>query len=172
MAENRKASPYVEYLERIRGDRGALAALRRGLGQPPGAAPEMFPYVVPWLPSGCSQHTESVYYLLASLYAAHPGSASAGNIGDHLRAAVSAGANESATERRFVAMLSSHIDDLPVHLRHIISFLRSKEQPVNWSQLLEDLLHWSHPARIVQKAWARSFWSNASQAEDSAPETN
>ena len=31
-----KERPFVTYLESLREDRGALAALRRGLGQPPG----------------------------------------------------------------------------------------------------------------------------------------
>ena len=33
-------------------DRGALAALRRGLGRPPGSAGEMHPHVARFLPDG------------------------------------------------------------------------------------------------------------------------
>lgn len=33
--------PYIIYLESLREDRAALAALRRGLGQPPGTVPDM-----------------------------------------------------------------------------------------------------------------------------------
>ena len=45
-----KTSRFVEFLEGLEGrrDRGALASLRRGLGQPPGATPEMHRYVSQW----------------------------------------------------------------------------------------------------------------------------
>src|ERR1035437_1147702 len=64
---------FAGYLARLaeRDDRGALAALRRGLGKEPGEAPEMFPYVVPWLPRQASIWAEQAYYLVASLFGLH-----------------------------------------------------------------------------------------------------
>ena len=50
MTEKNQSNPYITYLLSLKENRGALAALRRGLGRPPGTAPEMYPYVVPWLP--------------------------------------------------------------------------------------------------------------------------
>lgn len=166
-------SPFVRYLCSLAeaGERGALAALRRGLGRPPGTAVEMFRYVEPWLPAGCSRAQEAAYYLIASLFALHPIAAPSGNMGNHLlQAAVSGG--EDALERRFTALLAAHSDDLPHYLRQAISFLKSKEIPVNWEQLLRDVLNWDHPERFVQKNWARAFWGPRSPApQDGGPQS-
>lgn len=168
MTEKTQPNPFITYLLSLKENRGALAALRRGLGRPPGTAPEMYPYVVPWLPEKCSQQVEAAYYLVAALFAYHPENTSSGNLGDHLRATITDGGNEQATERRFVALLQSHPDDLPDHLRHAVSYLKSKEQPVNWQQLFEDLLRWDHPQRYVQKRWAGSFWRQAATRTETA----
>lgn len=138
-------------------DRAALAALRRGLGQPPGAAVGMFRYVEPFLPEKRSQAQEAIYYLVAALFALHPKSTGAGNIGAHLAQARS-GTEDDALERRFTALLSAHPDDLPNFLRQTISFLSSKEIPVNWNQLFWDLQSWEQTDRRVQKHWANAFW--------------
>lgn len=163
MAENIRQHPFIEYLRSLKDNRGALAALRRGLGQTPGAVPEMFPYVVPWLPAKCSARMEAIYYLIASLYALHPLYAAEGNFGTHLRSTVKDENSGIATERRFVALLNSHPDDLAEHLRHNISYLKSKDQPVCWSQLFDDLLHWDHPEHYVQRNWANTFWTRGTQ---------
>jgi CRISPR system Cascade subunit CasB len=48
-------------------DRAALAALRRGLGKPPGETMEMHPYVVPFT-QGLKRKQEDAYYLIAALF--------------------------------------------------------------------------------------------------------
>jgi CRISPR system Cascade subunit CasB len=158
---NHTIHPFISRLQALAEgqERGALAALRRGLGQPPGAAAEMFRYVEPYLPEKRSAVQEAAYYLVASLFALHPKSTGQGNMGTHMAAARTG--NDDALERRFTALLSTHPDDLPEHLRHIISFLKSKEQPVNWNQLLWDLQHWDNENHSVQKRWAAAFWGGA-----------
>lgn len=141
-------------------DRGALAALRRGLGRPPGAAAEMFRYVEPWLPERRSADQEAAYYLIASLFALHPKSVSEGNLGQHLASIRNEGGDD-ALERRFSALLAAHPDDLPNYLRQAVSMLKSKETPINWDQLLRDVQAWDAPDRRVQKAWARAFWGKS-----------
>jgi len=42
--------------------------------------------------------------------------------------------------------------------------LKSNEMPINWHQLMQDLLRWNSTARYVQKQWANSYWSY--QAKD------
>jgi len=154
--------PFVTYLERLSEDRAALAALRRGLGQPLGTVADMYQYVVPWVPQGSTRRYEEALYLIAALYASHPESGGQGNVGDHF-ARVRQPGGHTAVERRFVALLSSHPDDLPLHLRQAVSYLKSRDVVVNWDQLLRDLLHWGYPDRRVQKQWARRFWSSAGQ---------
>lgn len=159
MAESTKSHPFVTYLEGLAGDRAALAALRRGLGQPPGTVADMYPYVVPRLPAGLSRAEEDAFYIIAAAFAYHPLSATEGNFGDHMAASVRSSENQPAVERRFVSLLNAHPDDLADQLRQAISFLRSKEIPVNWHQLLRDVCAWGHPDRYVQRRWANAFWS-------------
>jgi len=167
--EESKTHPFIDYLYSLSRDenRGALAALRRGLGQPPGTVTEMYRYVVPHLPASRSQ--ETVCYLIAPLFALHPKIAAMGNMGAHLAQTRTEG-GEDALERRFTALLSAHPDDLPEYLRRAVSFLKSKNEiPVNWNQLFWDLLNWDDEDRRVQKEWAKAFWGRA-QANEKPPE--
>jgi CRISPR system Cascade subunit CasB len=150
--------PFVEYLESLRDDRAALAALRRGLGQPPGTVADMYRYVVPWLSDDAPPWREAAYYLIAALFAYHPDAGGTGNMGRHFARARDPQRDNTAIERRFTALLAAHPDDLDFYLRQAVGFLKSKEVPVNWHQLLSDLLGWGHPDRYVQQQWARAFW--------------
>lgn len=151
--------PFIAHLEKLAEseNRGPLAALRRGLGQPPGTVAAMYRYVVPWLPGDPKPWQEAAYYLVASLFAFHSESTSEGNLGDHLAQTRSPESND-ALERRFTGLLAAHPEDLPVSLRQAVSFLKSKDQPVNWNQLFQDIQHWGHPDRYIQKRWAAAFW--------------
>lgn len=161
---------FIESLNQLvaRQDRGALAALRRGLGKPPGSMAEMHRYVAPWLPEGDDpfapwvQRQQDAWYLVAALFALHQQDAWYGmersrrtNLGWSFRRL--AGTQESdSVEKRFTALLNSHIDDLPAHLRASISLLA--ETPVNWAQLLADIQEWDDDERSVQRGWAQAFW--------------
>ncbi|GAB4535579.1 MAG: hypothetical protein Fur0018_25950 [Anaerolineales bacterium] len=162
---------FVAYLQSLaeKQERGALAALRRGLGQPPGQAPEMYPYVIPYLPAGLHPEGEAACYLLASLFAFHPESAAKGNMGDHMAAAARQSPNSEAIERRFTVLLNAHPDDLPAYLRQTVSFLKAKGVPVNWEQLLRDLLYWAHPdyGPQIRKRWANAFWGRPQETAES-----
>jgi CRISPR system Cascade subunit CasB len=155
-----KQYSFITYLEglRDREDRGALAALRRGLGQSPGSTPEMYRYVVRWVPADAAPYREASYYLAAALFASHPAPGGNGNLGAAFRSSLQADQDAAAVERRFVALLAAHRDDLAFYLRQAISYLRAKEVPVDWHQLFGDLLAWPHQDGYVQKRWARAFW--------------
>lgn len=166
MNEQATPHPFAAYLESLAGDRAALAALRRGLGQPPGTVAEMYPYVVPRLPAGIGRDEEDAHYLVAALFGYHPAVIQEGNLGDHLVRAVGSPDDLPAVERRFVALLNTHADDLAGQLRQMVSFLKSKEIPVHWSQLLRDVRGWSHPEHHVQRRWANAFWRAAAEPAD------
>jgi CRISPR system Cascade subunit CasB len=163
--------PFVAYLQGLaeKEERGALAALRRGLGQPPGTVPAMYPYVVPWLPQEGGAWREAPYYHVAALFALHPAAGGSGNLGAAFRLARGDEENE-AVERRFTALLAAHPDDLPDYLRQAVGFLRSKDVAIDWDQLFQDIQHWGLPTRMVQKKWAGAFWgrvdTNRDQAKD------
>jgi len=165
-----KRGSFITYLEdlRDREDRGALAALRRGLGQPPGSAVEMYRYVVPWLPARATAHREAATYLVAALFGYHPAPGGSGNLGAAFRRTLDQQEDATAVERRFAALLAAHQDDLDFYLRQAISYLRSKEVPVDWHQLFYDVLAWGHPDGYVQKQWARAFWSTVRRDQETA----
>lgn len=156
---------FANYLVSLSGraDRAALAALRRGLGKPPGTAPEMFKWVVPWT-SGLSRAQADNLFLVASLFGMHPESIESGNVGTAFATIRDQGGGES-TEKRFVALLGANYADLPNHLRHAIGLARSKEVPFNYAQLLADLRYWSGELRTVQRDWAKEFWTRP-QSDD------
>lgn len=165
---------FITYLQSLveKQERGALAALRRGLGQPVGQAPEMYPYIIPFLPESLHPEQEAVFYLIASLFAYHPLTTDEGNLGRHL-AAIRNDRNQEALDRRFTALLAAHPDDLPAYLRQTISYLKSRDVPVNWERLLRDLSYWSHPeyGPQVRKNWANAFWGRPAGEEQTQNQT-
>src|SRR5919198_1193739 len=117
---------FVEYLEELEHneDRAALAALRRSLGKSPGEAAEAHRYVLPFNPATWE---ESAYYLVGGLFALHPqswrrdeGDRGPTNLGASF-ARLGSQVDSKSIEKRFVALLNCHEDDLAEHLRHAIS---------------------------------------------------
>jgi len=161
MTEN--TYPFINHLIELnqRENRGALASLRRGLSEPPGMAFEMYRYVVPWLPNDAPRWREDAYFLTAALFASHPQAGGNGNMGSHFAGTRDKDGDDTAVERRFSNLLSAHREDLPVYLRQAVSYLRSKDQPINWHRLFTDIQNWGHPSGYVQKEWARAFWGKA-----------
>ena len=170
--ELRPEERFVAYLQRLvdAEDRAPLASLRRGLGKPPGEAAEALRYVLPRIPQKGSLWDEDAYFLVGTLFALHQ--INWPSIDDSTQA-TSLGASferlarkveSDSIEKRFVALLNCHQDDLPTHLRHAVSLLKSKEIPIDWARLLRDVRGWNHPDRYVQRNWARAFWANSAAA--------
>jgi CRISPR system Cascade subunit CasB len=155
-----KQYPLIDYLEAHAEDRAMLAALRRGLGQPPGAAPDMFPFVVPFV----QKWNEDELYLVASLFGLHPLSTTTGNMGTHIKDFSRAKnfakvEDDDASTRRFVQLLRYSREAIDTPLRQQINLLKSQSVPVNWHQLLYDMQYWGHEDYFVQRKWASAFWS-------------
>jgi CRISPR system Cascade subunit CasB len=153
-------------------NRAALAALRRGLGQRPGETMELYPYVVPYVQRLQYTSGENAYYIVASLVGLYPTPSWQRGDGKQLTnfgASLALLKDDSSDnlEKRFIALLNAHADDLPEHLRHAISLLKSKDKPVNWLQLLRDIKQWDREDRKVQRLWAKSFWGEAVEDDES-----
>jgi len=155
-------------------DRAALANLRRGLGKKFGTAPEVFPFVTRY----AGIYEEEDFALVGSLFALHSEKNWRGeekgrskrNLGASLRWFADENNADASTERRFVALLNCDREDLMTHLRQAVSLLKSKEIPVDWLQLLQDVRHWNNETRFVQKKWARSFWHGADDEKSNSNE--
>lgn len=181
---------FISSLEKLRDqeNRGALAALRRGLGKRPGTELAMAPYVE-WIKPEPWERPR--YYLIAALFGCLPGPKSEGkpdhklmkdrpNIGDAMDGIVGVYAGEDKSgepedvrrekarkrvERRFTALLNAHPDDLPRQLMRVVSLAKSKEVPVDYRRLLRDLRYWESDTKWVQMQWAASFWSGSAPPE-------
>jgi CRISPR type I-E-associated protein CasB/Cse2 len=166
---DRRFAAHLEELRDQHEGRAAMAALRRALGKALGEAPEAARYILPWLPSQLSESEERAYSLVACLFASHQIGWHAGaatkelrNFGASMRLLARATTSGGA-DRRFIAMLTSSLEDLPEHLRHAVNLLKSRSDPipVDWPQLIADLRRWGDDSRRVQGEWARAFWGEA-----------
>ncbi len=165
-SKNKADDPFIAFLKRLKKEenRAALAALRRGLGYPPGRMAEMHPYVMPFLPHEGWTWESETYYIIAALFALCPEPGGHGNLGATYQRVFQDRGRAESIEKRFVAMLNCHRDDLAGHLRQAIGLARSTEVPVDWQQLHRDIRHWDHPEGFVQRNWARGFWGAARPA--------
>lgn len=174
-----KQLAFANWLEGLtdQGDRGTLAALRRGLMLEEEHLFELFGHIPPQLLAGLRPREERVFLMVSALYAYHPKSFSENelavrrrNLGESLRLLAmtkvqqNAGVSEDedlipeSLKRRVNALLGAPSVDLFGHLRQVISLLKSEEIPVDWALLLRDLQWWDSPDRHVQWQWSRSFY--------------
>lgn len=174
----RAIRPFIESLERlyVNEERGALADLRRGLGKAPGAAMEMHPYVVPFTRE-LTRKQEDAFYIVAALFGLYPRESwrqKFSNLGASLKL-LKKEKDSGGVERRFVALLNCRAEDLPDHLRQFVGLLKTNDIPIDWGQLLRDVIRWDY-AEDVQRNWARAFWAADPKPEtaetDAAPETD
>jgi CRISPR system Cascade subunit CasB len=175
MTNQRPKSEFVHHLQTMAANprrRGDLAHLRRGLGRPPGTVAEMYPHVIGALPDGLSEWDEQMHYLIATLFALHPDSAWAGNMGTHFAELGNPKEPPSeALERRFITLLNARPENLYRILPPIVNRFKAAGVPICWGRLLADLQQWKHPAsrRRVRKRWADSFWKRTTQLSAAAP---
>jgi CRISPR system Cascade subunit CasB len=149
---------FTEFLKSLEENRGALAALRRGLSPEGAAWAGMHRYVAGWLHEKDGPWDEQCFYLVAALFGKYPCTKSTGdNFGGSYRQLTLQKEGDSL-ERRFVALLASDAESVGVHLRHSVSLLATGDIPVDWAQLLRDLRWWGQPERRVQRRWAREYW--------------
>jgi len=159
--EPKSVEPLIAALERLAqtDDRAALAALRRSLAED--AVAHAYPYVVPFLPREPGAWLERIYVLVAGLFALHPAVGSP-SLAVALRRVRDATGSRSI-ERRFVALLDAHPEDLGPHLRHAVALVRSADIPLDWNDLLQTLRVWN--TDWARRRWARDFWGST-QADE------
>ncbi len=165
-----RAARFVGALRHLREqqDRGALAALRRGLS--PATVMDAWP-VVARLGGDIGQPGESVFVDIAALFATHSTESPSRNFGETCRtiALDSDGKILESHERRFRRLLAADSpSDLSNQLRSWVRFAANKGVGVNYESLFADLWNWRWYADDLRVQWARAFWRSG---EDSAPTT-
>jgi len=62
-------------------------------------------------------------------------------------------------DTRFRAILSADKGDaLAYRLRQAVRLIRSKNQPIDFDELLIHLLNWEHSSKWVQREWAKGYY--------------
>jgi CRISPR type I-E-associated protein CasB/Cse2 len=157
-------------------DRQALAVLRRSLKQPPGEDFSVYRYIGKYIADD-NRWREWSFSLLAGLFALAPSASESAppfSLGKSLVSYCEEhpGA-KNGVERRLTALLNAHKDDMPEHLRHVITLLAAARQEIDWATLLRDLGGWHSERRWVQRAWAKDFWGGlAEKGEEKENESN
>lgn len=151
---------FIKHLEKLKkDDRGAIAALRRSLGFDPGAYVPAFASieryaskddVKPW--------RRQALYLMAGLYALHPEHAAGQSLAAVL-ARVMVKRKSPSIEKRFLALLATEPEELPYHLRQVVSLLAADGAPVDYGALLDDLTTWLVPHDFQRRDWLRQRWA-------------
>lgn len=145
---------FITFLFERKDNRAMLAHLRRGLGERMGH-PDMYPYVVPFLPE--QKNLFEAYFQLASWVGMHPMfSDKPVTMGSVFRQLP----ENDSRDKRFKALLDAQGEQFYYHQRQAISLAKAHDVAVNYHHLLKDMLNWSHPERFVQLQWARDFWAD------------
>lgn len=148
---------------RAEGDSAVIASLRRSLSFDPGTDTRVFSLVEPWL-GDASRRRRSSVYLAAGLWALSQRRTSGKGI--PLAQALRRIAGSNSAELRFTRLLDADLDEIQWRLRQVITLLNATGTAIDWPQLLDDLLRWDSPSRMVQIQWARQYW----RQEDPDPE--
>lgn len=173
--ESRPEDPFIASLVRLapkpphdEGNRAALAALRRGLGRPPGAVPEMYRFIAPFTGESERRDREDAMFIVGSLFGLYPRHSALK--GSPLKALRTLDIERDSIDKRVLALLNAGQQEIPTHLRHVVHLLASSDrQPaINYETLLRQLRSWNHPDRWVQRIWARDWWADYRSTDDEA----
>lgn len=151
-------------------DRGALAGLRKGLGEPGGWHPHTAMVIDRAIGESQPRPDDmAILYTVAGLFSLHPlasiGSVDGkrGSLLQSLQALMrlqgrTTADDRAAMDRRVMALLDADRADLPHHLRQLIQQFRGTDIPIDWVQLAHDMRNWSWADRQVQRRWSRDWW--------------
>ncbi|MEV6321355.1 type I-E CRISPR-associated protein Cse2/CasB [Nocardia sp. NPDC051787] len=172
-----------EYLRGSPVARAELAKLRRGLGKPAGAVPEIWDLtiaIVPAslhagqfddIPSIAEQAAHSVLTLFAAHQQSMPVAAHVPDVSFGAAVAILAqqdGRSADAVARRFMAVATAQsIDEVLVHLRGLVTQLRSARKGFDYARLADDITDLLTPGRAqrVRLTWGRDFYRAPVPAE-------
>lgn len=163
--------------------RATLAQLRRGIGKPPGSAPELWNATFQGLPEDLMgagnkpTRAEWAVHTALTLYALHQQGKSpreksmhrqGHRLGMAVRDLVHGEDEESRIKRRFDAVATAGgLIELSNHLRGLIQLLKSEDIALDYAQLTEDIYRYqfSGARDSVRLNWGRDFY-RSKQAQD------
>ena len=166
-------SGFIEWLKSLNEkDTKVRAVLRRSLAFDPGTFPAAYPYVEPFVKNEDNSWRREMHYLAAGLWASHLRDERTRDsmlIGNACYSLYLANDKSPSVEKRFIALLDSDRDQLPHRLRQMIALL--KDYPIDFEALLKGILYWNDEQKRTQNFWARDFYHNSNEAEETKEET-
>lgn len=160
----RQIASFVAALERL--DAAGRARLKRNAGRTLAEARDIhrvFFQALPYELAGRSQDEET-YFLVATLFPMADSRSGGVSLGSTLRR-VRQNRESASIDRRFQSLIDSDREQLPFRLRQAVRLAAASDQPVDWSQLLADLLAWEHPEHYIQLNWARDYFVGRFETE-------
>lgn len=169
----------IKQLVESQGDsavRAIMAKLRRGIGKPPGSMPELWDVTLNSLPEaitgkgGKPTYGEWAVHTTLTLFALHQQgkdikkrlmSQDGYSLGVAVRNLIQDEEDEKRIKRRFDAMATSDsMEEISHHLRGLIQLMKTKDIPLDYPELAEDLYRYQFPeARdSVRLQWGREFY--------------
>ena len=164
---------FIQHLDKLQDNLGAMAALRHSLAFSPGAYFPAYPFVERFVPKEAHARdaTRLSLYVVASLFALHPKKGSL-SLASGLGALMHARKSDSI-EKRFISLLGADPESLPNYLRQCVSLMAADGQALNYSPLLEDIAVWMNPhvnpewRDGIRQRWARDFYRAIQQSAES-----
>ncbi len=158
-------SALTEFLLCNRKNKGVMATLRRALV----ASTEMraWPLLLRFGGVG-GDHRARTVRTVAGLFAHHPENCDMGNMGVVCRALCSSdeqpwknvddqgnAVSPGPMARKFMYLLSADREEICERVARVVLYAKSRNIPVNYSALEQDLLFWPR----AREAWAGAFWA-------------
>lgn len=173
-----------EYLAGSPGARADLAKLRRAVGKPAGSVPEVWEYTVAALPDSLQwdhdepSRAEEAAHAALTLFGLHLQSMSSPAHVHGVSFGRSAGRlahggerSEAAVTRRFMASATATaIDEVLIHIRGLVTQLRSENHGFDYARFADDILGLLTPQRAatVRLSWGREFYRITNAGADTA----
>ena len=151
----KRAEKVMKYLRGLRENRGAMADLRCALTD------TRRHRAWPWLAAVGGIENAQIE-VVVGLYAYHPEETASGNLGTVCRRL---SGEHNSFDGRFRRLLACDRNEICEHLRPVVLAAKAKNIPINYEQLLLDLIVW---AERVKARWAKEYWSVAKEAEVAA----
>lgn len=159
-----------------------LAALRRGAGRDAGDVPEMWRYYTTLRRDGRRTSLLAAEHAALTLYAIHqqskvrPMHVSGIGLGTAMRALrLSDKFSQDAVDRRFAAAATAiSFGEVCLHLRGLITQLRTIDQPLDYTRLYRDLVGWQDPERVasVRREWGGQYFAASKNGASNNGEPN
>lgn len=171
------AEGFVQYLQSIDSDRGKLATLRKGLIE--NQAQATWPLLNRFINFDRPYQIKALQ-TIAGLYAHHPKNARNGNFGSLCCQLLDADEKQKIAQgesgpvsRHFQYALAANGAEIFPRVRRLVLRAKKDDIPVNYIQLVNDLLGWprSYQKDRIKLAWGKAFWKVNVEKEDEKSES-